>query len=78
MNEYIRYNDESMVIDGVEHLTKGKVYKLSSKWPTGLNINDHWVFYIYDNIEDGDFRGYEIPIKHIEPLRDVNLDILLH
>jgi hypothetical protein len=61
---------------GKKLLTKNKIYNLSSEWKVDMFINDHWVFYIYDDLNDGDSRGYELHKNDITDLREMNLSIL--
>ena len=42
---------------GKKLLTKNKVYDLSIEWEVGTFLNDHWVFYIIDDLGDGGSRG---------------------
>ena len=62
---------------GKRLLTKNKNYRLGFKWDGQSNLNGHWIFYIFDDLNDNDFRGYEVKITDIQPLRDSNLSILL-
>ena len=59
-------------------LTKNKAYKLEKEWEFGTQINGYWVFYIYDDLEDGTARGFEIEIKDIELIRNHNIDSILN
>lgn len=58
-------------------LTKNKIYKLAIAWEVNMEINGHWIFYIYDDINDGESRGFEIKISDIETIREHNLNIIL-
>jgi hypothetical protein len=61
---------------GKKLLTKNKIYDLSSEWEVGTFLNDHWVFYIIDDLGDGDSRGYELHKSDIADIRELNLSIL--
>ena len=61
---------------GKKLLTKDKIYNLSIEWEVDMFINDHWVFYIHDDLNDGDSRGYELHKNDIAPIREFNLSIL--
>lgn len=62
---------------GKKLLTKNKRYKLAFKWDGQSSLNGYWIFYIFDDLNDNDFRGYEVKITDIQPLRDSNLSMLL-
>jgi len=62
--------------EGKKLLTKNKVYELSQEWKVGMFINDHWVFYIYDDLEDGESRGHELHRNEVADIRELNLSIL--
>jgi hypothetical protein len=69
------YAKESSIFFGKKLLTKNKIYNLAFIW-TGTFLNDHWVFYIFDDLDDGDYRGYELHKDDIMDLRELNLSIL--
>ena len=72
LDKHEHYNN----LEGKKLLTKNKIYNLSIEWEVDMFINDHWVFYIYDDLEDGESRGHEIHISEIAHIRELNLSIL--
>jgi len=72
---YGNYNSSFL---GKKLLTKGKIYELQIEWDLGMFINNHWIFYIFDDINDGTSRGYELNKNDIVTLRELNLNILLN
>ena len=72
LDKHEHYNN----LEGKKLLTKNKIYNLSIEWEVDMFINDHWVFYIYDDLEDGESRGHEIDRSEIAHIRELNLSIL--
>jgi hypothetical protein len=77
----IKYIGEDMYgknnfFQGKKLLTNGKIYDLHFEWEVGDFYNDYNVFYIYDNLEDGDNRGYELHRSDVADIRDLNLSLL--
>ena len=77
----IKYIGEDMYgkndfFKGKKLLTKDKVYDLHFAWEVGDFYNDHYVFYIYDDLEDGDNRGYELHRGDVADIRELNLSLL--
>ena len=77
----IKYVGNSVYADndpykGRELISQNKVYNLGIGW-NGSDINGHWIFYLYDNLNDDEMRGYEINVKDVKDLRTSNLNIIL-
>lgn len=76
----IRYNGED-ITDNIDQLRlkSGSVYKIDHGWDTGMEMNGHWIFYVYDEIgkHTNESFGFELEIKNIETLREYNLGSLL-
>ena len=71
-NKHNHYNE----LEGKKLLTKNKIYDLSVEWDVDMFINDHWVFYVYDDLEDGESRGHELHRSEVAHIRELNLSIL--
>lgn len=83
---YIKYIGPDIIFEkdhiveryrGKKVLSNNKIYELSIEWKTSNQINNHWIFYIYDDLCDGESRGYDINIRHIETIRNHNIDYIL-
>jgi hypothetical protein len=67
---------------GKTALKSGKIYELEYDWDGIKNLNNHWVFYIFDDLNANEFgsediaqgRGYEINISNIQTIREYNLE----
>lgn len=55
---------------GKQLLKNNKIYKLKYDWDGKTNINGFWIFYIYDDLCDGEYRGYEIKISDVSTIRN--------
>lgn len=84
--KYINYIGPDIILEedhiieryrGKKVLSNNKIYKLGFDWDTIQNFNNFWTFYIYDDLCDGEYRGYEININHIETIRNHNIDYIL-
>lgn len=83
---YIKYIGPDIILDknhsiekyrGKKVLSNNKIYKLNFDWDTTHELNNFWTFYIYDDLNDGESRGYEIKITDIETIRNHNIDYIL-
>lgn len=77
----IKYIGEDMYgkndfFKGKKLLTQGKIYDLQFEWEVETFLNDHWVFYIIDDLNDGESRGYELHRSDVADMRELNLSLL--
>ena len=61
---------------GKKLLTHGKIYDLQFEWEVGDFYNDYNVFYIYDDLDDGESRGHELHRSDLADIRELNLSLL--
>ncbi len=61
---------------GKKLLTHCKIYDLQFEWEVGDFYNDYNVFYIYDDLEDGESRGHELHRSEVANIRELNLSLL--
>ena len=61
---------------GKKLLTHGKIYDLQFEWEVGDFYNDYNVFYIYDDLDDGESRGHELHRSEVADIRELNLSLL--
>ena len=66
---------------GKTALKSGKIYELEYDWNGIMNLNNHWTFYIFDDLNEFETirqgRGYEINISNIQTIREYNLEKIL-
>lgn len=63
-------------LSGKRALTKNTKYKLQFPLTEKTAINGWCVLYFYDDINDGQSRGYEVRVEDIKPINEVREDKL--
>jgi len=83
--KYIYYTGTDVIIKKDHSINKwrnkivikqNKLYKLAFDW-RGESFNGYWTFYLYDELGDGEYRGYELKVKNVKTLREYNLEKLI-